>query len=240
MQVDVPDDAVIHHYSVKFEPEVDCSQLRKTLVKNHLDRFSSAYVFDGRSDLKTLDDIELPHMYFDGHNYDNAVIMITLSKIGLLTFGSFEMIRFLNTQMRRNLTHIGLDLIGRNYFEPEPIGEVDLYGGVQVVQGIQTAINMHDRGLLMMIGTMCKFMRKQSVRKILYILSSQNRDNFQKIARKEIPGSIVITSYNNQTYKIDDIDFGKSPLSTFCREGNEITYFDYYREQYDIIIEDLR
>ena len=41
--------------------------------------------------------------------------------------------------------------------------------------------------------------------------------------------------YNNKTYRIDDIDWDKTPASTFemsrgGREGSQISYVDYYQQ----------
>lgn len=37
--------------------------------------------------------------------------------------------------------------------------------------------------------------------------------------------------YNNKTYRIDDIDFDKNPLTKFkTRDGSEISFVDYYKK----------
>nr|XP_035121123.2 piwi-like protein 4 isoform X2 [Callithrix jacchus] len=54
------------------------------------------------------------------------------------------------------------------------------------------------------------------------------------------PMEIPQHKYNNRTYRIDDIDWSVRPTHTFQkRDGTEITYVDYYKQQYDIIISDL-
>lgn len=36
--------------------------------------------------------------------------------------------------------------------------------------------------------------------------------------------------YNNKTYRIDDIDFEKNPMTKFkTRSGTEMTFVDYYK-----------
>lgn len=40
-------------------------------------------------------------------------------------------------------------------------------------------------------------------------------------------GATIITHYNKKTYRIDDIDFNLSPLSTFLKNGSEVSYFSY-------------
>jgi len=43
---------------------------------------------------------------------------------------------------------------------------------------------------------------------------------------------VFLLSYNNKTYRIDDIDWAQSPNSKFAKgqDGNEISYFDYYKQ----------
>ena len=53
----------------------------------------------------------------------------------------------------------------------------------------------------------------------------------------------VITTYNKQVYKVDDIAWGKTPESTFCilKEGEEfhLSFADYLKLRYKIELKDL-
>lgn len=50
-------------------------------------------------------------------------------------------------------------------------------------------------------------------------------------------GQIVLTGYNNNTYRIDDVDYSVRPTSTFTlRDGERISYKDYYETKYGITI----
>ena len=50
-------------------------------------------------------------------------------------------------------------------------------------------------------------------------------------------GTVVLTDYNNNTYRIEDVDFSASPSKSFpLKNGENITYIDYYRKKYDIRI----
>lgn len=53
-----------------------------------------------------------------------------------------------------------------------------------------------------------------------------------------IVGSIIITDYNNTTYRIDRIDRNISPTSTFKKNGQDITYMQYYKDRHNITIRD--
>lgn len=48
---------------------------------------------------------------------------------------------------------------------------------------------------------------------------------------RALVGTVVLTRYNNKTYRIDDILFDKNPADKFSygRSGTEISYAEYYR-----------
>lgn len=48
---------------------------------------------------------------------------------------------------------------------------------------------------------------------------------------------MVLTDYNNHTYRIEDVDFDTSPASTFpMKNGEHISYQEYYFKKYKIEI----
>jgi len=54
--------------------------------------------------------------------------------------------------------------------------------------------------------------------------------SFQDECTKQLVGNTVITRYNNRTYRIDDIEWNKTPRDSFTlASGEEITFVDYYR-----------
>lgn len=55
----------------------------------------------------------------------------------------------------------------------------------------------------------------------------------------EVVGQTVLTEYNNKTYRIDDIDFEKTPLSLFKKKDGHISFIDYYKNRYNINIRDV-
>ena len=64
------------------------------------------------------------------------------------------------------------------------------------------------------------------------LIVSQNR------IRAELVGKIVMTHYNNKTYRIEDIDFDKNPYHTFHlrKEDREITFAEYHERRYQLSI----
>lgn len=50
-------------------------------------------------------------------------------------------------------------------------------------------------------------------------------------------GTVVLTDYNNNTYRIEDVDFSTTPLSTFPKkDGTRVSYMEYYQKRYGITI----
>lgn len=74
-------------------------------------------------------------------------------------------------------------------------------------------------------------MRTDTLLNLLCRLQDQCPPEYlQEQFKQDILGLIVLTDYNNRTYRVDDVDFGKNPMSTFPRDGRDTTYCTYYKE----------
>lgn len=43
----------------------------------------------------------------------------------------------------------------------------------------------------------------------------------------QLCNSIVLTRYNNKNYRIDDLDFSMTPLSTFNNNGIDVSFINF-------------
>lgn len=73
-----------------------------------------------------------------------------------------------------------------------------------------------------------KLMRSETVLDILRNLHQRER-NWQNSFLGKVVGSTVLTSYNNNTYRVDDVDFNSNPRSTFETRQGPVSYMEYYR-----------
>lgn len=81
-------------------------------------------------------------------------------------------------------------------------------------------------------------MRRQSALDLLYELRNKGGD-FQSEFKKQIVGTTVLTDFNNQTYRIDDVNFLLNPTHTFKkRDGTEQSIGKYYQSKYGKNIQD--
>lgn len=236
----LPSDQIVYQYHVNFEPEILSVKVRRGLMTSNSEIFGRAFVFDGTADLKTLNELPEDKLTLTSVTHrDNTIVTITLKPVKKLAYGSNEMIRCYNTQMRKNLIYLEFMLIGRYFYNKTPIGQLSDYDGINVHQGALTAINDHECGILMTCDPIFKCVRKNCVDVIIRNLVRSTQPQLLKNAvRREFTGAIVMTHYNNKTYRVEDVDFDKNPLHSFESSKGSQTYIEYYQSHYQIQIKD--
>ena len=140
--------------------------------------------------------------------------------------------------MRKNLQHLGYSLIGRNYFDQRSRTRIPEHK-IELLSGLLTAIAQHDGGLLMVIDTTTKFIRSDTVLALLGEIRKKSGAQWLDEAKRQLCGSIVMTNYNNRTYKIDDLCTGpdKTPeTAKFQKSGRMMTLMEYYKEFHGLTI----
>ncbi|XP_054155822.1 piwi-like protein 1 [Oppia nitens] len=235
-----PKDVIIYDYHVDFEPQVEARVMRKALLFTHKEAFNNKLTFDGMSNIKSTTKLATEETeFFSTRRTDDAQIRIKVKMVGEIAWGHQEMLRMYNIQMRRNLHLLKWNLIGRHYFNPDISHKIPEHK-LEVLQGVLTAINQHDDGLLLVTDTVHKVLRMDTVAENLRDILNRDRSSFQDNARKELAGNIVMTTYNNKTYKVDDLAFDKNPTTLFKFKTNEMPIHEYYKQHYNIEIRDLR
>lgn len=107
------------------------------------------------------------------------------------------------------------------------------------VSGYVTVVDEFEGGIQLRCDVSHRVLRYDTVHDILSYIVRRDPKNFKTEAEKELLGECVLTRYNNSLYRIDDIDWTNSPLSTFkLSGGREITFLDYYKQQYNLDIRD--
>lgn len=74
-----------------------------------------------------------------------------------------------------------------------------------------------------------KLMRTETVLDILNECYRRDPQNFRRNFMEQVLGMIVLTRYNNKTYRINDVLFDENPNKTFETPNGPISYIDYYR-----------
>lgn len=111
---------------------------------------------------------------------------------------------------------------------------------LQILPGFTALMRQYESDLLLRIDVTSKVLRKETVFDRLETFRSCRDASYESLVLAEVFGRNLITSYNNKTYYIVNVDFQSNPMSTFTlKNGETTTYVDYYRKKYDITIKHM-
>ncbi|XP_053375585.1 piwi-like protein 1 [Mercenaria mercenaria] len=243
-------DWILYQYNVDFKPDVYCKRIKGALLANHEQLLGATRAFDGEHMLYLRRRLpnEVTEVY-STRNTDGVQIQITFKLIKELPPTSRQCIHILNLIFKRFLKMVDLVQIGRNYYSERNGNELPEHG-VKVLPGYLTSVLQFEAGQIFLnIDISHKVVQTETALGFMYNLqekvSRENLNNphrqqdFYELCERKVVGSIIITNYNNKTYRVDAIDWDKRPTSTFTlRDGTAISYKDYYNKHYGIEVED--
>uniref|UniRef100_A0A8D3C5Y8 Piwi-like protein 2 n=1 Tax=Scophthalmus maximus TaxID=52904 RepID=A0A8D3C5Y8_SCOMX len=228
----------VYQYHVTFTPNVESMAMRFGMMKDHRPTTGDVVAFDGSIlylPVKMNNVVVLKSL----RRTDNEEIQIKVQMTKILPPNSDLCIPFYNVVLRRVMTTIGLKLVGRNHYDPERAVILGKHR-LQVWPGYSTAVKRTDGGMYLCVDVSHKVLRNDSVLDVMNMLYQQRKEKFQDECAKELIGSIAITRYNNRTYRIDDIEWNKSPSDTFLlMNGSKTTFVEYYSKNYGITIKEM-
>lgn len=220
----------IHKYHVHFEPEVELIRMRKILVGQHVDLFGG-YLFDGSQLFVTRalhgDSEELS---LQSTNRENETYTLKLKFTKIVEMTESESLQVLNLIIKRGMEKLNLQPVGRNLYDPR--AKIDMTAHrIQIWPGYATSIRQHEVDILLNAEILHKVMRMETVYDILKDTRREDPNNFMNNFKKKVLGATVLTDYNNKTYRIDDIDFDRTPINTiFERREGRISIMEYYEQ----------
>ncbi|KAL6255908.1 hypothetical protein P5V15_013149 [Pogonomyrmex californicus] len=223
----------LYKYRVDFEPEETRTFVRKGMLKLHKEKVG-AYIFDGTvlyTSSRLPDKMEL----VTTRQSDNVPIKIIICLVGSMSPDDWHYIIIFNIIMRKCLEHLKLQLVGRDYFDAKDKVSIYQYK-LELWPGYITTIRQYENDILMSAEITHKVMRQESLLHILMECFRHGYDHKTEFCNRVI-GLMVLTDYNNHTYRIEDVDFDASPSSTFpMKSGQHISYQEYYKNKYRIDI----
>ncbi|KAM6235125.1 piwi-like protein 2 [Porphyrio hochstetteri] len=228
----------VYQYHVTFSPEVECQTTRCAMMKEHWKVTGDTTAFDGTI-------LYLPILLTElvtvksRRKSDGEEVSITIQLTKTLKPSSDLCIPLYNVVFRRVMRILGMELIRRDFFEPERATILHRYR-LQIWPGYSVSIRKKDGGLFLLADSIHKVIRSDSVLDVMHSINKQSVSSFRDECAKQLLGNTVITRYNNRTYCISDIDWNKTPKDSFTlASGEEITFADYYRKTYGVTIRDL-
>uniref|UniRef100_A0A8D3EBF6 Piwi like RNA-mediated silencing 1 n=1 Tax=Scophthalmus maximus TaxID=52904 RepID=A0A8D3EBF6_SCOMX len=133
---------------------------------------------------------------------------------------------------------LNMQQIGRNYYNPKDSLSIPQHR-LTIWPGYTTTILEYESAIMMCIDVSHKVLRSETVLDFMVNLKQQcGEQRFPEICTKELVGLIVLTKYNNKTYRIDDFAWDKTPCNTFTRGDEEVSFKNYFKKQYNQDIAD--
>lgn len=85
-----------------------------------------------------------------------------------------------------------------------------------------------------------RVLRTETVLDVMQSIVQRNPQGFRDEVFRTLVGVVVLTRYNNKTYRVDDIVWDKTPTHSFTTTstGESVTFVDYYQKSYNLTIQD--
>lgn len=230
-------DTGIFEYEVRFNPPVDSNKIRFKLLHQHSEVLGPTKTFDGVV-------LYLPHKLPEdqiilkslrpGDDVEIAVKIIYKRKKKLV-----ECVQFYNILFDKIMNILNYIRIGRKKFDPTAPKMIPQHK-LEIWPGYVTAVDEYEDGVMLCCDVSHRVLLQTTVLDHLKECYVADKSNFKNNATASLLGLIVLTRYNNRSYRIDDIDFTMCPTDTFTHGEKEISFVEYYKTQYNLTIEDLR
>lgn len=225
-------------YHVSFQPQNDFQKLLNFLIAQHRDVLGG-YVYDGCSALYLTKELPEAIAKFTSKTHDGNSYELTVKKTNnVISINSHLGFTLLNLILRRAMKGLDLQLVRRNLFDPKNKIVINDFQ-LELWPGYVTSIRQHEDEILLCCEISHKVLRNETVYDMFRSHIQNDRNNYRENFLKEVAGAVVMTGYNNKTYRIDDVDWTKNPTATFQYGGREISFVEYYREKYNIVIKDV-
>ncbi|XP_057172812.1 piwi-like protein 4 [Ursus arctos] len=238
-RLDLPQDWQLYQYHVAYVPDLESRRLRIALLYSHRELSNKAKAFDGVI-LFLSQKLERKVTELSGETPRGETVKITVTLTRELPASSPVCTQVFNIIFRKILKKLAMYQIGRNFYKPSEPVEIPRHK-LSLWPGFAISVSQFESSLLFTADVSYKILRNETVLEFMTSIHQETDIScFTQTCEKQLLGLIVLTRYNNKTYRIDDIDWSVKPTHTFQkRDGTEITYVDYYKQQYDITLSDL-
>lgn len=225
----------IQRYHVKFSPEIEERNrgLKFRLLGNIKEQLRTEYIFDGNI-LFTSTSFEENPLVIATELDDGSPYNITLTFQRIIDSQCSDWLMLQNTILRRGIGKApNIDEIDKKHYLRQ---STEIRNErVEVFSGCQTTIRQYEEGPLMSMSARSRILNQQTALDRIRELQRTHRD-----LTRPLKNSVVITRYNNNTYKISSVETRENPTKRFRFRGTEMTVAEYYRQQYGVTIRDMR
>ncbi|KAM6930622.1 piwi-like protein 1 [Xenentodon cancila] len=227
----------LYQYHVDFKPPMESRRLRYALLYQHSEILGLARNFDGAVLFLPIR-LHSKETVLHSETRNGEKVQITVTLTNELPPTSPVCTQFYNIIIKKVLKLLNMQQIGRNYYNPEDPLNVPQHK-LTIWPGFSTTILHYESSIMMCTDVSHKVLRSETVLDFMCNLRQRcGSERFPEYCAKELIGLIVLTKYNNKTYRIDDIAWDHTPNNTFKRGDKDTSFKDYYKNQYSLDITD--
>jgi aubergine-like protein len=226
----------LNQYVVKFNPPEDDTKAKKRMVRTLAPQIGEN-LFDGSMlfTIKWLSDPCVHTVKNERNNDKTHQVKIEFARE--VPAGDWQWLQLMNILLRKIFELMELQMVGRDFYDPKAKVEVKQYR-LQIWPGYKTSIRQHEYGPLMCVDQGFKILRTDTALDQMRTTLKSAGSNFKSAVTKLLLGQIVITRYNNKTYRIDDIAWNRNIMEEFDYRGKRISIAEYIWEKYKIKLTD--
>ncbi|XP_035708343.1 piwi-like protein Siwi [Folsomia candida] len=236
-------DWAIYHYHVDFLPEERNTRVKKTLLRAH-QTVLGAYIFDGSS-LYLSHRLSPEPLILSSLHVNGTMVELSVRLVASLDPTDVVYLQIYNIIVRKCLEFMELEELGRHFYDRHQAIKIEAHR-LELWPGYKTSMRNHERGVLLGVEITHKVLRTDNCLHVMTRLRGEQ--NYQHVIKEELVGAVVMTHYNRKTYRVDDIDWDNSPMSTFDMKGaagsagvgGTVTFVDYFAQKYGLVCTDMR
>ncbi|XP_070820601.1 piwi-like protein 1 [Chaetodon trifascialis] len=228
---------VLYQYHVDYKPPMESRRLRSALLFQHEEALGSVRSFDGAI-LFLPCRLQNKETVLHSETRSGEKVQITVTLTNELPPTSPVCVQFYSIIFRRILRILNMQQVGRNYYNPSDPLSIPQHRLI-IWPGYSTSILHYESSIMLCTDVSHRVLRSETVLDFMYNLRQQcGNQGFTDVCARELIGLVVLTKYNNKTYRIDDIAWDHTPSNTFKRGDTDISFKDYYKTQYGLDISD--
>jgi len=218
----------IYQYVVHFDPPIESQRFRIKIVHRLKEILGPVQLFDGFT-------LFLPILLKEkttkvSTKYKELETQISIQLTKILPPEQIPPVVF-NIIFKNIMRELKMTRIGQHYFSQAKQIDVPNHG-LQIWPGYVTAVHEFEDGLYLVLDVAHKVLRSQTCWHLmndLHQAHSANLSTFRQEVFNNIVGNIILTKYNNRTYRVDDILWDSNPMTEFnFANGGKISYYEYY------------
>lgn len=242
VRINTQENWTAYQLAAEFRPYLGFKPLREDLLKA-AEQVPKPYVYDGGC-LYTLKPLAQPEGVKFAASIKTWSGEVAIRQVGIINKNTPQWLHLMNVVLGQAQRHMDMQMMGRNYYYPKQATNLPQHG-MEVWPGFEMAIKPSDGPLMLHVDVSHKIIHTSTVLDVMYNMYKNNPQNLQAAATDALVGQIVLTRYNNKTYRIDGIEWDKRISETFSvrnratKQDETISYADYFLRTYSAKLTDM-